>query len=139
MSTRRLAIVLPPTLFLGLALIVIVGAPDLGTWVFYVVFAVPCVYALVHACRVGVELTEDEMRVNDQFRRHRIPLRKLRSARLEPLRTASPFKDRWPYVALAVTFTDDRTKQFQGISLSASHSAPLERLVGDINRRIAAQ
>lgn len=126
-------------MFLGLALIVIAAAPDAGTRIFYVVFAVPCTYALVCACRVGIELTEDEVRINDQFRGHRIPWSRLRSARLEPLRTASPFKDRWPYVALALTFTDDRTKQFQGISASVSDSAELQQLVEEINRRIAAR
>jgi hypothetical protein len=135
-STRRLWIVLLPSVLFGSTLVGVLVGPSVGLRLSYGTLCAVLGIWLVHAWRVGVELTTRALVVNDQFRKHTIACGDVREARLEPMRTASLFAGRWPYVALAVVFADGRTKQYQGVSVASSQSKDLRSIVVEINRRI---
>jgi hypothetical protein len=125
-----------PAFFFALSALVASGAPDLGGRLTCLGFCLVTGYFLVRAWRVGVELTDTELVVRDQFRTYRIRWEEMSQARLEPMRTASPLRNRYPYVTLAVDLTTGRTKQFEGVS--TAEGAVLDMMVERINQRISA-
>lgn len=138
LSTRRVGVVGGPAFFFALSALVASGAPDTGARLTWLVFCLPTGYFLVRAWRVGVEMTDKELVVRDQFRTHRIQWCEMRHARLEPMRTASPLRNQFPYVALAVDFTSGRSRQFEGVSAAEGEAGVLHGMVEQVNRRIGA-
>ena len=95
-------------------------------------------YFAVRAWRVGIELTDPELVVRGLFRTHRLGWGDVAAARLEPMRTASPFRDQFPYVALALDLVDGRSMQFEACSASKPTSGLLAQVVDQINGRLEA-
>ena len=127
-----------PAVFCVLMVLLASGESVLGARLMWLALGLVSVYFLVRAWRVGVELRDSELVVRDQFRTHRIQWSEMNQARLEPMRTASPLKNQFPYVALAVDLTAGRSRQFEGVSASEGQAAVLGEMVEQINRRIHA-
>jgi hypothetical protein len=137
-STRRLGVVGGPAFFFALSVMVATGAPDLGARLTWLGFCIVTGYFLVRAWRVGVELTVTDLVVRDLFRTHRIRWSEMTRAGLEPMRTASPLKNQFPYVTLALGLTAGGTRRFEGVSAAEAEAGVLETMVERINQRIGA-
>jgi len=61
----------------------------------------------------------------------------LRGAYAGPMRTASPFRSRWPYFALTLEFSDGLRKQFEAVSAAETNRAVIDEVVHQINAHIA--
>jgi hypothetical protein len=114
------------------------GESVFGARLIWLALGLASVYFVVRAWRVGVELTDTHLVVRDLFRTHRIRWSDMRQAKLEPMRTASPLKNQYPYVTLAVDLTAGRTKRFEGVSRAKGESGVLATIVDHINRQISA-
>jgi hypothetical protein len=79
-----------------LSLIVAVAARGAGARIFYVLLTIGTGYLLIRSLHVGVELTSEEVAVHGQMRTRRYPWPHVRRARVEPMRTGSPFYASFP-------------------------------------------
>ena len=52
------------------------------------------------------------------------------------MRTASPFANRYPYVALGLRFLDGNHKQFDDVSAPASDTPFVQTIADEINERL---
>lgn len=136
-STGRLGVWLPPAFFLGFALLLFIASPELGSRLFYAVFSLATGYWLVRARRVGIDVTEAGLEIRGQVRTHRFAWEEVRSAALEPMRTASPLQRVVPYVALVIELTDGRSRQFEEVSAAASDRSKVQRVADVINAHLA--
>lgn len=134
--TGRLALWLMPASFCAFALFLVLGSPDVGGRISYAVLAAVCGYGVFRARRVAVGVFDDELVVYGLVRTHRLALHMIGRAIAAPMRTASPFRGDFPYVALTVELVDGRTKQFEEVSRSESDRALVDEVVALINSRL---
>ncbi len=137
-STRRLAVLALPTIVLVISVLVVVGASDLYVRIVGLGFGLVGGYGSVQTWRAGVELSDTELVVRDEFRTHRFRWDQVRSARLERMRTRSPLAAQFPYEALAVDFVSGPSRQFEGVSAAVGETKVIETIVEEINGRIGA-
>jgi hypothetical protein len=134
--TTRPGLWLPPAFFFGLSVVVLVAAPDAGAKLFYGLFAAATGYWLLRARRARVALTEDGLTVFGQIRTRRIAWTEIRQATAAPMRTTSPLKKWFPYVALTVELGDGRIVQFEEVSAAESHRATVDSIAAAVNGRL---
>lgn len=83
-----------------------------------------------------MELTEERLAVHGQVRTHRIAWRDLRLATAAPMRTASPLRKRFPYVALTLELSDGQRRQFEEVAAAESDRARVDAIVDAINAKL---
>lgn len=101
--------------------------------IFYVLVTIGTGYLLIRSLHVGVELTAEEVAVHGQMRTRRYPWPHVRRARVEPMRTASPFYRFFPYVALELDLDGGETRHFDEISAKKTDGATIEAIADSIN------
>jgi hypothetical protein len=134
--TTRPSLWLPPAFFFGFSVVFLIGSPEVGSRVFYVLLAAASGYWLVRARRARVELTDDGLTVFGLTRTRRMAWADIRHATAEPMRTGSPFKKWLPYVALTLEFSDGRVRQIEEVAAAASHRATVDSIVAAVNDRL---
>ena len=132
-STTRFWVWAPPACFFLLSLIVAVAAPDPGTRLFYLAMTLGTGYWLVRSLRVGVELASEIVVVHGQLRNRRFAMEDVRSARVAPMRTASPFYRFFPYLALELELGDGTTRHFDEVSAREGDRATIDAIADSIN------
>lgn len=137
-STRRLGVLALPLIVLVVSVMVVVGGSDLYVRLVGLGFGLVGGYGSVQTWRAGVELSDTELVVRDQFRTHRFRWGEIRCAQLERMRTASPLAAQFPYEALAVDFVAGHSRQFEGVSAAAGETDVIETIIEEINSRIGA-
>jgi hypothetical protein len=133
---RRPGIVGPPVVMLSLMLLFVLGAPGIGQRLFYLGMAALTAGWAARAWRVGVELTAKGITIRETWRTKRVPWGEAVAARTAPMRTRSPFADRFPYIALALEHRDGSVSRFDDVSASSDEVVRVEGLVGAINDRL---
>lgn len=120
-STRRLWLWLPAAFLVAFSVLVLLGAEGTGSKVFYGVVASVATVGLLRSWRARIDITERGVTIHGLRRTRRFPWEVLRGAKAEPMRTASPFQSRWPYVALNGALTVAGLAAEAGVSRSTAN------------------
>lgn len=132
-SARRAWLLIPPGFVVLFAMVVLLAAPDAGTRVFYAVLTVVTGLWLFRSWRAGVDVTTDGVVFRGQFRTRSFEWREIASASVEPMKSASPLSDSFPYVCVGVRLTSGAIRR-SDLAASARRPEPVQAAVDDINR-----
>jgi hypothetical protein len=130
---RRAGTYVPPLLFFGLCLLVLLGAPNLEGRIFYAVMSAATGLWLARSLRVLVRTSTAGLFVRTSYTTRLLPWSEVVSAEVRPMRTMSPLKRVRSYAALAVHLTNGRVMQFDDIAASESSRERVTTIVDHIN------